>query len=130
MSAEQDLAALDREALVAKWIEIIGEAPPARLRGGTMIRILTCELQWKASGQPRQLVRRQLQGALKAARSAHPQARDGTRLVREWNGREHVVDVTEEGYLWNGRVWRSLSAIAREITGTKWSGPRFFGVAA
>ena len=130
MSAEQDLAALGREDLVAKWIEVIGEAPPARLRGATMIRILTYELQWKASGQASQPIRRQLQGALKAARSAHPQTRDGTRLVREWNGREHVVDVTDEGYLWNGKVWRSLSAIAREITGTKWSGPRFFGVTA
>ncbi|MDP3459099.1 MAG: DUF2924 domain-containing protein [Hyphomonas sp.] len=50
--------------------------------------------------------------------------------MREWNGREHVVDVTVDGYVWNGRTWRSLSAIAKEITGAKWSGPRFFGVAA
>ena len=59
-----------------------------------------------------------------------PVVREGARLVREWNGEEHVVDVLEEGYLWRDKTWTSLSAIAREITGTRWSGPRFFGVSA
>ena len=52
----------------------------------------------------------------------------GTRLVREWNGRMHVVEVTERGFVWDGKSYRSLSAIARRITGAHWSGPRFFGV--
>ena len=52
----------------------------------------------------------------------------GGRLLREWNGVTHVVEVTETGFLWNGETWRSLSAIARAITGTHWSGPRFFGL--
>ena len=52
----------------------------------------------------------------------------GTRLVREWNGVTHVVEVTETGATWNGQHWRSLSAVAREITGAHWSGPRFFGL--
>ncbi len=52
----------------------------------------------------------------------------GTRLVREWNGALHEVEVLEDGYLWRGEQTRSLSAIARAITGTKWSGPRFFGL--
>jgi hypothetical protein len=52
----------------------------------------------------------------------------GTRLVREWNGVLHEVEVLEDGYLWRGKRHRSLSAIARAITGTKWSGPRFFGL--
>ena len=50
------------------------------------------------------------------------------RLLREWNGVTHVVDVTEQGYRWREQTWRSLSAIAREITGAHWSGPRFFGL--
>ena len=54
----------------------------------------------------------------------------GTRLVREWNGALHEVEVLEDGYLWRGARHRSLSAIARAITGTKWSGPRFFGLMA
>ena len=52
----------------------------------------------------------------------------GTRLMREWNGRMHVVDVTETGMLFDGKLYRSLTAVARRITGTHWSGPRFFGI--
>ncbi|MFO1090600.1 MAG: DUF2924 domain-containing protein [Hyphomicrobiales bacterium] len=52
----------------------------------------------------------------------------GVRLVREWNGKTHHVEVTENGFSWNGGLHASLSGIAREITGTQWSGPRFFGL--
>ncbi len=52
----------------------------------------------------------------------------GMRLVREWCGMTHTVLVLEDGFEWNGERCRSLSAIAREITGTQWSGPRFFGL--
>lgn len=52
----------------------------------------------------------------------------GARLVREWNGRTHVIEVIEKGFIHDGKAYRSLSAIARRITGTRWSGPRFFGL--
>lgn len=52
----------------------------------------------------------------------------GTRLVREWNGRMHVVEVIDDGFVWDGKSYRSLSAIAKRITGAHWSGPRFFGL--
>jgi hypothetical protein len=52
----------------------------------------------------------------------------GSRLVRVWNGKTHQVEVLETGFVWNDRRYRSLSAIAREITGARWSGPRFFGL--
>jgi hypothetical protein len=51
----------------------------------------------------------------------------GTRLIREWQGVEHCVTVRDEGYEYQGRLYRSLSAIARAITGTRWNGPLFFG---
>ena len=54
----------------------------------------------------------------------------GTRLVREWNGRTISVDVQGESYIWNDQHYGSLSEIARAVTGTRWSGPRFFGVAS
>ena len=57
-----------------------------------------------------------------------PRIRAGARLVREWNGRTHTVTVEKEGFTCAGRNYRSLSAIARAITGARWSGPRFFGV--
>ncbi len=57
-----------------------------------------------------------------------PSRQAGTRLVREWNGRTHVVDVSEDGFVFDGKTYRSLSAIAKRITGAHWSGPRFFGL--
>ncbi len=52
----------------------------------------------------------------------------GTRLVRDWNGKTHIVDVIEEGFVFQAKVHKSLTAIARQITGAHWSGPRFFGL--
>lgn len=52
----------------------------------------------------------------------------GARLIRDWGGQTHEILVTEDGFLWQGKTWASLSIIAREITGTRWSGPRFFGL--
>jgi hypothetical protein len=71
-------------------------------------------------------------GTTNAARHDPPLAqqlpRPGTRLVREWNGRSHFVDVSEDGFVFDGKTYRSLSAIAKRITGAHWSGPRFFGL--
>ena len=68
-------------------------------------------------------------GAVDAPRSAiTPLARAGTILVREWHGTIHHVTMTDDGFLWNGKSHPSLSSIARAITGTKWNGPRFFGL--
>ncbi|MFC5586814.1 DUF2924 domain-containing protein [Nitratireductor kimnyeongensis] len=67
------------------------------------------------------------------AQDARPQCQrrtlaPGARLIREWNGQTHTVDVIEGGYVFEARVYRSLTAIAGKITGTHWSGPRFFGL--
>ena len=60
--------------------------------------------------------------------SAGPKIKPGTRLLREWQGKVHEVIVLETGVEYRGEAWPSLSAVAREITGTRWSGPRFFGL--
>jgi hypothetical protein len=66
---------------------------------------------------------------LRAAAALRPSP--GARLLREWNGKTHVVDVLPDGrFAWRGQTYRSLSVIARAITGTRWSGPRFFGLGA
>lgn len=57
-----------------------------------------------------------------------PALMPGTRLIREWNGQTIAVEVTEVGFCWQDRHWRSLSQIARAVTGAHWSGPRFFGL--
>lgn len=54
--------------------------------------------------------------------------RPGSRLIREWQGRNHVVEVVEGGFIYGGQNFTSLTSIARKITGTRWSGPRFFGL--
>ena len=119
---------LDREALAHLWTEILRAPLPRQLSQTVIRRVLASELQWRSSGQRRDAIIRRLRRVLATADRASPTSQAGQRLVREWNGKRHVVDVTRDGYVWNGRTWRSLSAIAREITGARWSGPRFFGV--
>jgi len=63
-----------------------------------------------------------------AAKRFRPQLKPGTRLMREWQGRTYEVVVLDDGFSWQGMQYRSLSAIARKITGTAWSGPLFFGL--
>ena len=63
-----------------------------------------------------------------AARNAERNLKIGTVLVRDYQGRRHIVTVAPEGYVWDGQAFSSLSAIARAITGTTWSGPRFFAL--
>ena len=130
MNSEAEFTALSRDDLIARWEEVIGRPPPPRIAKVSMARIIVCETQWQSCGQSRATLIKKLKKVAAAAETRKPVASSGARLIREWNGREYVVDVTDNGYTWNGKPWRSLSAIAREITGTKWSGPRFFGVAA
>jgi hypothetical protein len=63
-----------------------------------------------------------------ARRAKNRIIKPGTRLIREWNGRTHHVEAVDGGFLWNGKLHRSLSTIAKTITGAHWSGPRFFGL--
>jgi len=118
----------DRQMLEQAWVETMGQRPPPRLSRPLMAKILVCEFQWEASGRSRQAIVREFERAVHAATWKVPKAPSGTRLVREWNGQECIVDVTDDGFVWNGQIWKSLTAIATMITGTKWSGPRFFGV--
>lgn len=129
MSWDEELNQLDRDDLKERWWEIIGSDPPPLLGRATMISILVCELQWKASPENRASIKRALRKVLDKSRNTKLAAGVGTRLIREWNGKRYVVDVTQDGYIWRGETWKSLSAIAKAITGAKWSGPRFFGVA-
>ncbi len=119
------LEAMDRPALTRRWRSVFGRAAPRHLSQSLMVKAIAHDLQIKAFGGLSARTRRFLKTSAKTA-AAMPPAR-GTRLAREWNGTVHEVDVVDDGYLWRGRQYRSLSAIALAITGTKWSGPRFFG---
>lgn len=132
---------LDRDACVEAWRKQYGQEPPKYVSVQFMRRALAYEVQVKAHGGHSPAVRRALKQSLKdvrkpndKARSAQPASplvlRAGTHLVREWNGRSYQVEVLEDGFQMDGKRYRSLSAIARKITGVHWSGPRFFGLNA
>ena len=97
-------------------------------------RLLAQRLQEKRHGSLPLMVVRELERVASAAGAAPEPVRKtmvltpGTRLIREWNGKTITVEVREGGFLWEEQTYRSLSEIARAVTGAHWSGPRFFGL--
>ncbi|MEW9922508.1 DUF2924 domain-containing protein [Marimonas sp. MJW-29] len=122
-----EIDACDREACLDRWRAAFGRPPPKHLSLPFLKRVLIWEAQNKAlGGVSAKTVRRLKQIA--SGKTVPAAAKPGSFLVREWNGRTYQVEVIDGGYLMDGKTWRSLSAIARHITGAHWSGPRFFGV--
>jgi hypothetical protein len=130
---ERELASMadqPRPDLVHIWNQLVGSPPSKGMSAALLRQAVAYEVQVRRWGGLNSGVTRLLS---KAVHDQHPSIvqrppdlQPGFRLLREWNGREHVVDVTEAGFEWEGRRYRSLSAVARAITGARWSGPRFF----
>lgn len=117
------------------WIGYFGSPPCFRAQKQLLVLMLAYRLQERAHGALSKSTRKRLvalaQGVAetKLARArATSEPKPGTRLVREWHGETHVVSVLDEGAEYRGKRYRSLSEIARKITGTRWSGPAFFGL--
>ena len=129
-----DLAAIeraDRQGLASLWMHLIGGPVPARMSQSVQRHFVAFALQARLTGGlPAGLSRRLALVAAGGRGKTAPALRVGARLLREWNGTTHVVEVVTGGYRWNGQCHRSLSVIARTITGARWSGPRFFGLSA
>ena len=121
------LETLSSAGLRETWVKVTGSVVP-RISPRLLRLALAWELQARAhGGLSRETTRTLDQLARGLTRTAPASA--GMRLVREWNGRAHVVTVGEDQVIrWDGREWRSLSEVARAITGTRWSGPAFFGL--
>ena len=128
------LSGLSREALKERWKELYGAPPPSHLGRPILLHAIAYRIQEQALGGLDPVTRRLLDRAAKdLTRGREPSVPAtptpaGTRLLREWQGVVHEVIVLEEGVQYRGKSWSSLSAVAREITGTRWSGPRFFGL--
>jgi hypothetical protein len=145
------LEALDIAALQNRWRELYKLPPPFKIRSGFLRRAIAYRLQELLLGGLKLQTKRELRRIAERARlnraysGGKPLADDdsiasesmlprrrilssGTRLLREWNGTTEVVDVLAEGFGWRGKTYRTLSAVAVAITGTKWSGPKFFGL--
>ncbi|WP_246677264.1 MULTISPECIES: DUF2924 domain-containing protein [unclassified Mesorhizobium] len=143
------LGDLSREDLTVQWEKIYRCSPPKGIRRELLIRAAAWHLQEKRLGGFSTETRRMLRSAIDrvekklADRDKQPSVvadikvtttpkrkhvLPGARLVRDWNGKTHIVDVVEEGFVFEAKVYPSLSSIARKITGAHWSGPRFFGL--
>ncbi len=129
------LADLPRSELVERWQTLHRTTPPKCISRRMLVGAIAYAMQAKMYGGLKPAVRRQLRkmahgdvngGKVNAVSSS--KLMPGARLIREWNGRTHVVEVIDGGFVWNGERHGSLSAVARTITGARWSGPRFFGL--
>jgi Protein of unknown function (DUF2924) len=135
---ELDFAELDRlprSKLRELWQQELGETPPKCFgREVLALGIAYAHQERRYGGLRKSSIReldrlfgRALAGSIGEG-AAPPVGRPGTILVREWQGTTHHVTVVADGFIWNGNTHSSLSGIARAITGTKWNGPRFFGL--
>ena len=131
------LPTLDIIELRQQWRGLYKTQPPANLSRELLLRAVAYRMQELALGGLRPQRQRQLRqmaqqfNRIGAANTPpRPELKPGTRLVREWQGRTYEVLVLDDGFFWQGTHHRSLSALARKITGTAWSGPLFFGLKA
>ena len=127
LSIVADLEGHDLDGLRRHWRAHLGGEPSAHLPRGLLMRVLAYRLQPDAFGGLDKSIQRILH-------SSAPQTREGVglkagaQLVREWKGRLERVMILEEGFVWNGQTFGSLSQIAKAMTGTNWNGHRFFGL--
>jgi hypothetical protein len=129
------LSALTIFELRGEWRRLHRTPPPMRLSRDLLTRGITYKLQERAYGGLSTATARKLEqaGADSLSRGSVTPAppislRPGTRLVREWRGVTHMVLIHADGVEWRGQRYRSLTIVARKITGARWSGPRFFGL--
>ena len=121
----EDLKLLTREQLARRWKECFGVPAPHLSRSEILRQAIAWHLQTKALGGLTLQEKRQIQSGVSKAAT---QTSSGSRLIRVWQGKTHQVTVLDSGYLYEDKTWKSLSAIAKHITGTPWSGPVFFGL--
>jgi hypothetical protein len=127
----------DIAGLRSRWHTVFGRRPPQHLPRHLLFRTLAYRLQADRLGDLDDASRRLLDSSGSPEKAGQNAAnleqriadvRPGTTLAREWNGRLHRVAVLADGFAWNGNTYSSLSQVAFAITGTRWNGPRFFGL--
>jgi hypothetical protein len=123
------LRSLALDSLRRRWRAVFGRTPPAGLSKNLLGRMLAWRLQEQAFGGLDRESLSLLEGLARCAGSPRRRLKPGTVLVRDYHGQRHTVTVADHGFEWQGMTYASLSAIARAITGTAWSGPRFFALA-
>lgn len=129
------LSKLGAPDLRAEWAKVYGTPAPRRISRDLLVRAIAYRIQEKMYGglKPATVKRLKQIAADMEKGTETPQKptaslREGVRLLREWNGETHIVEVVPDGFAWRGNTYKSLSVIARAITGANWSGPKFFGL--
>ena len=130
-----ELHTLRRERLLQDWEKLWKRKPPKYISRVLLIRSIAYKLQEHIHGGLSPTCQKALAALIRSAKldgakpaSSADTMRVGTRLQREWKGECYEVIVTAQGYVYKGQVYKSLSQIARIITGTRWNGPAFFGL--
>jgi Protein of unknown function (DUF2924) len=118
-----------------RWKALYGNPAPQSLRRNFLARAIAYQMQVEAYGGLSNSTKRRLREIAEAVRRGNPDAagvarkiKPGTQMIRQWQDTTHVVTVTAEGFEWDGKSYKSLSAIAKQITGTNWNGYVFFGI--
>ncbi len=131
----QALEGLTYDRLRSEWRRLYRAHPPKRVARDLLALGVAWKIQEQAYGGLGAATKRRLADLAKTmeqdgdlAQRRVARLKPGAKLIREWRGETHTVIILEDGFEWRGRNWRSLSSIAREITGAHWSGPRFFGL--
>jgi hypothetical protein len=132
----EQLHELNPDQLREQWQTLFGAEPPPKLRSSLLVQAIAYRLQEKAFGGLKPATLRLLERIADnaaARRQAAPtpekiRVNGGTVLIREWHGTKHQVTVLKDGFLYRAKRFHSLSRIARTITGSRWSGPLFFGL--
>ncbi len=130
-----ELESASTAELRGRWERAYKHLAPKRASRDLLLRAVAYHIQERAEGGPSKATVKRLAHLAdpkgndgRPPRPAPPRLRPGTRLIREWRGAVHQVTVDEDGFDYRGARYASLSRIAREITGTRWSGPLFFGL--
>ena len=127
---------LNPEELREQWQTLFGADPPPKLRSSLLVQAIAYRLQEKTLGGLKPATLRLLERIADDAAAGRQvsttpekiRVSTGTVLIREWHGTKHQVTVLKDGFLYRAKRFRSLSRIARAITGSRWSGPLFFGL--
>jgi hypothetical protein len=140
----EELKSLSRDDLIKLWYKHFDEDLPNGTKNETLIKHIAWQMQVKKYGGYSSETLKQLKKLAKNLNNKSEinesdvknssrqilEIKSGTKLIREFKGKKHEVIVLDKGYNYNGRPYKSLSAIANEITGTRWNGKKFFGVAS
>lgn len=135
---QNDLSIKSREELIKIWQKLFKSEPPADLNKSYLIKHLEWQQKYgglNASTQKQldklveQYARNKVLDSADITKSKQFRISQGTKLLREFRGEKYEVLALEKGFSYSGRYYKSLSAIANEITGTRWNGKKFFGVA-